>query len=342
MSRHKNEPYTCPRCGYTTCKKPYMQRHFFSKKKECPGSASKIELTDDIKQEVLQNRIYHNPDENNQMQISINNFNIMNNFVANMDVVQKLQQLTQYKQLEVMDFESKVEDTYHRDIQRLESNSFKRDFMLKNSDFYDIVDTLTQVIRGRNRKTFIEFISFMYDNKKKRIKVYAGEKWEDYLVDKGLTYLVDTIASYYLEVYECYLIRKMTNIEHKSTYLYADFLKCLQDYYTFLACFDVDPYVKHKYDNQVLYNKDDAEYHQKPSKDDFQAYNVCERFHRVYTDIYDAVTNAGKKEIHKKVLDIIKVNSKENVKELDSEVVGLIRLDEEFKKNLMKNMGVVA
>ncbi len=63
-----NIPYTCTRCGLTTIKKNDMKRHFFDRKKSCPAIKNNIELTDDIKNHILENRVYIIPKENKKTQ----------------------------------------------------------------------------------------------------------------------------------------------------------------------------------------------------------------------------------------------------------------------------------
>ena len=53
------ENYTCIRCSYNTKLKPNMYRHFYFNKK-CPATNKDIDLTDDVKQYILNNRIYKN------------------------------------------------------------------------------------------------------------------------------------------------------------------------------------------------------------------------------------------------------------------------------------------
>lgn len=50
-------PYTCIRCGYQTRKRPDMIKHFSMRKKICPGSVNDIELTDELKEKILLNRV---------------------------------------------------------------------------------------------------------------------------------------------------------------------------------------------------------------------------------------------------------------------------------------------
>ena len=50
--------YCCIRCGYDTKLKNDMRNHFYTRKKKCPPAYNNIELTDEIKAFILDNRIY--------------------------------------------------------------------------------------------------------------------------------------------------------------------------------------------------------------------------------------------------------------------------------------------
>jgi hypothetical protein len=56
-------PYHCPRCGYETIQKNSMRIHLLQKKSACPTLESTLELTEEIKQYVLANRIFKPPTE---------------------------------------------------------------------------------------------------------------------------------------------------------------------------------------------------------------------------------------------------------------------------------------
>ena len=51
-------PYTCPRCGYAISHKGSMRTHMYTLKKKCPATVNDIDLTDEIKTWVLENRVY--------------------------------------------------------------------------------------------------------------------------------------------------------------------------------------------------------------------------------------------------------------------------------------------
>lgn len=55
-------PYNCPRCDYKTSLKSDMRKHLYNLRKVCPGQANNIELTDEIRECVLENRRYVVPD----------------------------------------------------------------------------------------------------------------------------------------------------------------------------------------------------------------------------------------------------------------------------------------
>lgn len=57
----KKALYCCPRCGYETMQKNMMRRHLYLNIKICPIMKNDIELTDIVKQYVLDNRVYRPP-----------------------------------------------------------------------------------------------------------------------------------------------------------------------------------------------------------------------------------------------------------------------------------------
>lgn len=55
-------PYCCIRCGYSTSQKPDIKKHFYDLKKVCPAIENDIELTDYIKNYIMNNRIFKIPE----------------------------------------------------------------------------------------------------------------------------------------------------------------------------------------------------------------------------------------------------------------------------------------
>jgi hypothetical protein len=59
----KKIKYGCIRCGYETNSKAHMYKHLFLKLSPCPQTLNIIELTDEIKQHIIDNRIYIIPEK---------------------------------------------------------------------------------------------------------------------------------------------------------------------------------------------------------------------------------------------------------------------------------------
>lgn len=51
-------PYTCPRCGLETRLKGNMSKHLYGIQKPCPAASNDIDLTPEIKEHILNNRVY--------------------------------------------------------------------------------------------------------------------------------------------------------------------------------------------------------------------------------------------------------------------------------------------
>lgn len=60
MSNSTELDYECPRCGYSTEWRKNMRKHLVEKKKPCPNFKN-LELTDEIKNTVLDSRRYYPP-----------------------------------------------------------------------------------------------------------------------------------------------------------------------------------------------------------------------------------------------------------------------------------------
>lgn len=66
--RMKHKDYTCPRCGYCTPFKNDMRKHMYKKLKVCPASVRDIEMTDEVKGYVMDNRVYRVPGEKEKVE----------------------------------------------------------------------------------------------------------------------------------------------------------------------------------------------------------------------------------------------------------------------------------
>lgn len=57
----KQLPYECCCCGFKTDRKDCMRRHLYDRIKHCPKTVNPIQLTDEIRESILEYRVYHIP-----------------------------------------------------------------------------------------------------------------------------------------------------------------------------------------------------------------------------------------------------------------------------------------
>lgn len=319
----KKKPYTCPRCAYVTALKTDMFKHLYKLKKTCPGQESLIELTEEVKQSILNNRVYI-PEKVHQPNTIINNYNNVNNFIAGLDVLEKLSKYMKHKNTGLIGFEQAIEDKYSRTVRKLEDDSWKYGFELKRDDLLDIIDQISKVeLTVDSVKTF-EDLNIYYDKNADKLKIYDGE-WEEMLTNKGIKKIVEVIKDCYWSTYECYLLRKF--FIESNAFNRQKCRELLVEYFKFIGCFDVEPFVK---------NKDNDEIMGRPvirSGDD--EFSISEEMYPLYVKTRDNIKKSEINEVKKSVLDIIRKNSDRNTSELNKRIFELFNMDREFKDHFL-------
>lgn len=309
-------PYYCPRCGYVASQKCNMRKHFYSRSKPCPVYESDIELSDDIKEFVLTNHVYRFPKNKpapctviNQV---INNFHQINNVVTQMDPLDKLNKLVEHRKLELVEFDDYVENTYDHNIKKLESGQLKY-YSLNKTDFLNIIDTLTCV-------TNLENFNVLYDAIPHKIRIYSEGIWKSYLFEAGIGDLIQRIKDCYLDKYELYMIKK-----YKTTDIYharCTITDSIMEYYRFIACYDMIPYVYEKTDGEILGSL---------SED----HELEEYWYGKYRHVKSTLLASEAKAIKNEIGNIVKRNTKSNIVELNKRIMDLIRVDDDFKSGVI-------
>ena len=327
MSECKRDNYECPRCGYSTNQKTNITYHLYKVKHVCPASKFDIELTDEIKEYIIKNRIYR-PSQNNQtptvtnntnnINNIINNYNVLNNFITKLDPIEKLTQFTNYKKIEIQGLEEVIEDKYAKMVRKLDNNSYKYGYELKTNDLFDTIDEVSKVC---NLKTFEEF-NILYDSRFNKLKLYDGE-WSEMLINSGVKRLIETIQSYYWNSYESYLLRKI--FSSNSSHEVVRCRELLDEYFKFIGCFDVTPFFKNKDNNEILRKDDDSE----------QSFTIDDEYGSRYAKICGNITKSEINQVKKSVIDIVKKNTLKNIDELNKRVAELFHIDEKFKQLIL-------
>lgn len=348
MGRRKNPAYCCPRCGYETEKKSNMRLHF-NNKHGCIPYNSHIELNDEVKETVLRNRTYKvdkgpppsttnmtNNNSNNHIISNIcktiNNNNQIYNIVANFDTVSKIEKFMEYKNIDPVEFETRLEQTFGNQIRRLENNEMKPAFRFTQELIMDHIQDATKPVVTADEFNF----SIIYDDKEKTIMIYEGQ-WDTHRLTPGIRRMFEIFCSVYWNVYERFLVRKYHeaklshNMRHKALVAAS-----LQIYYGVLASVDLEPHTMNKTDSYLLAPYDTCE---EVNDDDLglnldELYSLEEDIIPIYRDVKESLTKRDRDAVIKEVVDILKVHAKDGIRSLNQHVSKIFSVDAEFAKSL--------
>jgi hypothetical protein len=234
-----------------------------------------------------------------------------------MDTIEKLTKYTDFKKIDIIGFDQSIEEKFTKTAQKLENNEYKYGFHLKNDDFLDIINDVSIACNAKSMEEF----NMHYDNRFNRIKIFEEGMWEEFLLSQGIKRIICTVQEHFLNFYELYLVR---NMYESANYKKQEWRELLDEFYTFIGCFDVEPSVKGKSDNEIMgIGSEDS-------------YEISDTYMQMYQKIQDATTTLEVKNTKKEVVDIIKRNTIRNVDEMNKKVVELFNMDEDFKKILLQ------
>lgn len=315
--RHKHIPYSCPRCTYESTRRSSMQVHF-NRQKPCPAERADIDLTEDVKAFILKNRVYHLPAviQSNDYPANITyNQTIMNFINTNMSTLEKLTSYTNYLKIDMQPLDQKIEGIYAENSNKLDDEDSNKlpQFELKIDDLLSVIDDISKSNRNHDDMNII------YDSDLNKINVLEEDGiWNESLVNQGLRTIIGKVQNGYLDRYECYVIRRC--VQNRSAYERQCSFELLDEYYRFIATFDLQPFSKDKEDYVIIIEMNEREY------------TLSDRFYPRYVDIKKNLKGNEKNQIRKTVLDIIKRNSAKNVRTLNTNIYELFCKDAVFKQ----------
>ena len=317
--KHK---YVCIRCAYKTEYKSSMYNHFYRRKETCKQLSNNIELTNEIKEHILTNFIYMIPKVprvsiKNTTNVLIQNFNMMNQFVANMSNIEKISQYTGYNNTEIQDFNEMVESKYIDEVNQMEHPD-EDNYGVQTLDTNALLDVIDNVSKTWNGS----YMNMIYDTKNNKINIYEGV-WEEMLAQNGLIRVLTTIQDNYLDAYEIYLIR---TIETTPSYREkARHLELLKEYYKFISSFGLPARVDDMTNGHILNNRS-------------VSLDLSERYWSIFAKIRDNQKRREVCKMKRDVIEIIKRNSNQCVEEMNKTVVELIHMDEKFKHIMLSKI----
>jgi len=300
-----------------------MKRHF-ERKRIC-ADRNNVALTDEMRDRVLENYEYHIPKETT-MQQNTNNFNMMLGILNSTETVDKLKLINDHQKKSIIDIEDDLEKRYEYLVKRLENNDMTYGYLLKMDDLFNIVNTCTLREQGDP-----EHFNVFFDKVINRLKLLRGRNWETYIEDYGIKLLISLIKSYYLDTYEIYLIKNLhsTSSAKVNRWQLKDHLII---YYKFLATFDLEPHIANLDDDEVM------GYQLVGDRQDF----LSSTYQKLYNDEKKDLKESGIKVTKKKIINIVRDNSVQNSKNLDKTIIDLLKIDESFRKELLKTRQVVS
>lgn len=353
MPRRKMQPYHCPRCGYDIEKKSSMVSHFSKLKKPCPAIENVIELTPEIIEHILANRIYKIPKQDKKTTI-INNYNQVNNvnnIIAGMDAIEKLEHYMTFKNQSLIDFDTTVENKFKKTVKQLDHDQFRANYFLDEDSILKMVGKASEP--SPHEKDPICTHNVIFDKKLKELKIFDGS-WEAMSLDAGTKLYIERIQSNFLNSYEQYLLRNLKN--KKQGQDRALFREMLERYFMFISCFNLEPFCKDANDDEILTPGEvvDSDCSSECSDSDSDRVSTCSEgssytFSRVHTPSYaireeyypvfrKAVNNVTKPFLNRmirSVQDVIKRNSAKNVLQLNREITKIFHMDEDFRNIIL-------
>jgi hypothetical protein len=237
MPRKQKLPYTCPCCGYTTPQKSHMQKHLYMLLKPCPKQENVIDLTEEVKQHILNNRVYHIP-KKTETQIliqQINNNQQINNFITRMDTFEKINKVIAKSNIELLPFDEQITQEYGDQISKFATiDANLVDVYMKTDNFIQLIDKLTLTDN-------IDTMNVVYHKTSNRLSIFESDEWETYPFDNGVRQLLDKIKLVFFDKYEEFLLDKLHLDDNLRERVTAKEL--LEEYYKFLVSFELRPFV---------------------------------------------------------------------------------------------------
>lgn len=317
----KSPNYTCVRCGMNSKYKKDVHNHLYNRKKICPALENDIELTDEVKEYILLNRIYRVKVEPNitfNTQI-INNNNIMNNTINNMNDIEKIEKHFNHKDIQLKPLFTLCDEKYSRDIKKLQKANGNLTHCLSKEELYDTIEKIVKI-------NDLDDIFYVIDSKSNSLILYDDSGWELKRLLPGIKIILNTIKDSYLDIYEKYLIRNIETgrITPRGVSICKENLEI---YYKFIISLEFLPYVYDQCSCNIL-DKIDCICNE-------SNFDLCDEYMKLYKDVK---INMKQSEINKtirEIIELIKHNYKNNIKKLNTEILEFIRVDKNYKNMFM-------
>lgn len=316
----KKIDYTCPRCDYTTNDRSHMRYHLYNKKKPCPCTNQNIELTDEIKEFILANKIYKPPPVTKESMQPVVNNTMINNIICNVDMLPKIKALCKHKNARIRAVDSTIEALYEDQVKLMDEP--RCNLALTKEDMLATVHDVTKV-KGNE---IIDY-NVLYDKSSKQFYVNFPS-WTDMPIDEAAKTVLEQIFDRYWKFYECYLIRKHISPDYSAREK-SSIREHIDTYYKFLASCSIPPYVQGRDDNEIKYiNDDDLFYEESGSTE------LSERYMSIYNQLKNELTGREIQNVRTHIHTTMKNNGHNTAVSMNKLIKKLIQMDENFKTEM--------
>jgi hypothetical protein len=121
---------------------------------------------------------------------------------------------------------------------------------------------------------------------------------------------------------------------NENNYQFKQELKeILEEYYKFLAWFDIKPYIYKKNNNKILFNDNDDKYYELDND-----YSIYDNYYKLYTNIMLKINKTEQAKVKKGIESIIKKNTKSFIIELNKKFLESFNNDGEYKNDFIKSL----
>jgi hypothetical protein len=225
-----------------------------------------------------------------------------------MDMLDKITKVTNYTGIELLDFEDYVTEKYQEHIGEMEEPT--SDIELNEKAIIQAIDQLTIY-------SDVDSLNVVHDALCDRLKIFESGEWMSMIFDAGVDTLMNKVQSSYLDYYEIYLLKRYHKEKH---FIKQQMIERLKDYYRFIVCFDLEPFVKDMRDEVI------TGIHTQTST--YQYEELC---YPMYIDIRNNIKHCDAKRIRQQVSNVIKKNNKGATMEINMKMLDLMKADERFK-----------
>ncbi len=334
MPRTSKGPWCCPSCGYQVGRSSAMRKHLYDTKQQCPRVLRDIELTEEIKQYILRNRVWHPPPKQRRQPAQQNiyqTFNQINNFVNTIDSFEKLQLIMQHnnKDIETVDFAQNVRREFQDQVLLIKGNAARaRDEESGDMPcFRSWRECIQQIDRACNGEDSRD-MCVMIDGQ--RLNIVQEGQVSGFVLDVGMQIILEIVQDVYLNQYEIFLIR---GIESTPNHLEKQIIREKLDvYFKFLSALERTPYVnKARYDTEIAPNERNPD---STADEKLQEYRT--RFDKIQ------VADRERRDIRKQLAEVVKSSAKRNEDEINKAVLELLRIDDKFMDTFCTKYNVKA